>query len=437
MNETASPRLPKNWAAPFFTIWTGQAFSLLGSQLVQFALIWWLTKTTGSATVLATASLVGLLPQVLLGPIAGTFVDRWSRRVTMIIADGIIALATVLLAYLFWSGVVQIWHVYLLMFVRSMAGSFHWPAMQASTSLMVPKEHFSRIQGLNQILNGGMNIISAPLGALLLEVLSIQGVLSIDVVTAMIAILPLLFIAVPQPQTSSSPETKEDKTSVWQDFRIGLRYMLGWPGLLLVAVMAMVINLVLTPAFALIPILVTKHFGGEAFQLAWLDSTAGLGIIIGGLILSVWGGFHHRIKTTLLGLIIIGFGCLFLGFLPPSAYPLAIAATFVIGFGIPITDGPLLAVMQDVVAPDMQGRVFTLFGSLVKAMTPLGLIIAGPVADIFGVQTWFIIGGIVTGFMGIIGFFVPAIINIGANKDVDATPEPGKPTVAVSPVNGD
>ncbi|MCK4977843.1 MAG: MFS transporter, partial [Anaerolineales bacterium] len=181
MNETASPRLPKNWAAPFFTIWTGQAFSLLGSQLVQFALIWWLTKTTGSATVLATASLVGLLPQVLLGPIAGTFVDRWSRRVTMIIADGIIALATVLLAYLFWSGVVQIWHVYLLMFVRSMAGSFHWPAMQASTSLMVPKEHFSRIQGLNQILNGGMNIISAPLGALLLEVLSIQGVLSIDV----------------------------------------------------------------------------------------------------------------------------------------------------------------------------------------------------------------------------------------------------------------
>ena len=124
-------------------------------------------------------------------------------------------------------------------------------------------------------------------------------------------------------------------------------------------------------------------------------------------------------------------------FLPPSAYPLAIAATFVIGFGIPITDGPLLAVMQDVVAPDMQGRVFTLFGSLVKAMTPLGLIIAGPVADIFGVQTWFIIGGIVTGFMGIIGFFVPAIINIGVSKDVETTPELGKPTVAVSPVNGD
>jgi DHA3 family macrolide efflux protein-like MFS transporter len=355
----------------------------------------------------------------------------------MILADSVIALATVVLAYLFWSDVVQIWHVYLLMFVRSLAGSFHWPAMQASTSLMVPKEHFSRIQGLNQTLNGGMNIISAPLGALLLEVLSIQGVLSIDVGTAIIAIIPLFFIAVPQPQTSTLSETSEVKTSVWQDFRIGLRYMLGWPGLLLVAAMAMVINLVLTPAFSLVPILVTKHFGGEAFQLAWLDSTAGVGIIIGGLILSVWGGFQRRIVTTLLGLMIIGFGCIFIGVLPASAYPLAIAATFVIGFGIPITDGPLLAVMQDVVAPDMQGRVFTLFGSLVKAMTPLGLIIVGPVADSFAVQTWFIAGGIVTGFMGIIGFFVPAVTNIGESKVLDATTEPGNLIATTSPGKGD
>jgi DHA3 family macrolide efflux protein-like MFS transporter len=153
----------RGWAPPFFTIWTGQAFSLLGSQLVQFALIWWLTKTTGSATVLATASLVGLLPQVILGPVIGTLVDRWNRRLTLILADSTIALATLGLALLFWSGKVEIWHVYLLMFIRSTAGGFHWPAMQASTSLMVPKEHLARIQGLNQILQGGMNIASAPL----------------------------------------------------------------------------------------------------------------------------------------------------------------------------------------------------------------------------------------------------------------------------------
>lgn len=355
----------------------------------------------------------------------------------MIVADSVIALATVLLAYLFWNDMVQIWHVYLLMFIRALAESFHWPAMQASTSLMVPKEHFSRIQGLNQTLNGGMNILSAPLGALLLEVLSIQGVLSIDVVTAMIAILPLFFIPVPQPQTDSSQETKQDKPSVWRDFRVGLQYMFSWPGLLLIAVMAMVINLLLTPAFSLIPILVIKHFGGEALQLAWLESAAGIGIIVGGLVLSVWGGFQGRIKTTLLGLIIIGVGCLFIGFLPPSAYPIAIVATLSVGFGIAMTDGPLLAVMQDVVTPEMQGRVFTLFGSLVKAMTPLGLIIAGPVADIFGVQTWFIIGGIVTGFLGIVGFFIPAITNIGENVDVDTNTELGRSIVSANTLKAD
>lgn len=139
----------KKWMAPFFTVWVGGAFSLLGSQLVQFALIWWLTESTGSATVLATASLVGLLPQVLLGPLVGALVDRWSRRWVMIVADSATALATIGLALLFWNGSIQIWHVYLLMFIRSIGGGFHWSAMQASTSLMVPKEHLSRIQGLN------------------------------------------------------------------------------------------------------------------------------------------------------------------------------------------------------------------------------------------------------------------------------------------------
>src|SRR4030066_1615060 len=184
MNANAALERPKPWAPRFFSIWTGQAFSLFGSQLVSFTVIWWLTQTTGSATVLATASLVGLLPQVILGPLTGALVDRWSRRLTMIVADGIIALATVILAVLFALGHVQIWQVYALLFVRSVCGGFHWPAMQASTTLMVPNEQFSRIQGLNQMLQGGMNIASAPLGALLLALLPMEGILAIDVFTA-------------------------------------------------------------------------------------------------------------------------------------------------------------------------------------------------------------------------------------------------------------
>ena len=195
----------KNWAGPFFTIWTGQAFSLLGSRLVQFALIWWLTRTTGSATVLATASLVALLPQVILGPVVGALVDRWNRRLVMLVADSVVAIATLLLAFLFWHGSVQIWQVYLLLFARAIGGGFHWPAMTASTSLMVPENNLSRIQGLNQMLQGGMGILAAPLGALLLEILPMQGVLAIDVGTALLAITPLLFIGVSQPKSAVHP----------------------------------------------------------------------------------------------------------------------------------------------------------------------------------------------------------------------------------------
>src|SRR4030043_2426378 len=199
MDANTTLEKPNSWALRFFTIWTGQAFSLFGSQLVSFTVIWCVTQTTGSATVLATASLVGLLPQVILGPFTGTQVDRWNRRIIMIVADGLIALSPIVLAILFALGHVQIWQVYALLFVRSVSGGFHWPAMQASTTLMVPKEHLPRSQGLNQMLQGGMSIASAPLGALLLVWLPMQGILAIDVVTALLAISPLFFFKIPPP----------------------------------------------------------------------------------------------------------------------------------------------------------------------------------------------------------------------------------------------
>ena len=189
----------KNWAPRFFTIWTGQAFSLFGSQLVQFALIWWLTQKSGSATVLALATLVGMLPQIVLGPFAGAIVDRSNRRMIMIIADTGIALFTLLLIYLFATDQVQIWHVYVVMAIRSLGGAFHYPAMAASTPLMVPEAQLTRISGLNQTLQGLMALIAPPAGAFLLGVLPTQGVLFVDVGTALLAILPLFFINIPQP----------------------------------------------------------------------------------------------------------------------------------------------------------------------------------------------------------------------------------------------
>lgn len=402
---------------PFFVIWSGQAISLFGSQLVQFALIWWLTKITDSATVLATASLVGLLPQVLLGPVVGTLVDRWNRRITMIVADGVIAVATVGLAALFLTGAAQVWHVYLLLFVRATAGGFHWAAMAASTSLMVPKEHLTRIQGLNQTLQGGLNIISAPLAALLLDLLPMQGILAIDVGTAMFAIGSLLFVTIPQPQRREPPQgIQTGGPSVWQELRQGLRYVWSWPGLVMILLMATVINLALTPAASLLPILVTRHFRGEALDLGWLESAWGVGMVLGGVVLGVWGGFRRRILTSLTALVGLGIGISFVGLAPASSFSVAVGAMFFVGVMLPIVNGPIHAVVQAAVIPEMQGRVFSLMASVSAAMSPLGLAIAGPVADTMGVRTWFVMGGVVTALMGVIGFLIPEVVNVEDNQ---------------------
>ncbi len=425
-----SNQVGTGWQVPFFSVWAGQAFSLLGSALVQFALVWWLTTATGSATVLAMATLMAVLPSVFLAPFAGALVDRWDRRLVMIVADGLIALATIGLAGLFLTGAERVWAVYAVMFFRSAGGGFHWAAMQASTSLMVPEKHLSRVAGFNQTLQGAVNIVGPPLGALLLELVPLQGVLAIDVVTAMLAIAPLLFIQVPQPESGSNEGGSRPEVSVMQDVREGLGYVRRWPGLLAVLVMASVINLLLTPATSLMPILVTDHFGGEALELGWLESAWGGGVVVGGLILGAWGGFRRRILTSLMGLTGVGLGFLLVGLVPPWAFLWAVGAIFLAGMMNPITNGPVFSIIQASVDPSMQGRIFALIQSMAAAATPLGMIIAGPVADALGVRIWYVVGGVGCLLMGTGGFFVPAIVHLEDGRGTSVAE--GRPVASIS-----
>ena len=416
------------WKIAFFAIWGGEAVSLVGSNLAQFALVWWLTKTSGSATVLATATLVAMLPGIFLGPLAGAFVDRWSRRMVMIVSDGVSAVAAGCLAYLFWTGSIQIWHVYVVMFVRSIANSFQWPAMQASTSLMVPEQQLGRVAGLNQTLQGSVNIVSPPLGALLIGILPFHAIMAVDMVTAVPAILALVLVRIPQPPAREA--TMEARPSVLADLREGLQYVWRWPGLLALMLMATLINFLLNPAFSLTPILVIRHFGGDTLHLSWIDSTFGIGIVVGGLLLSVWGGFRRRILTSLAGLIGVGCGTLVIGLTPRDGFWVALSAMGLLGVMQPLTNGPIFAILQSVVAPEMQGRVFTLIGSIAGAMSPLSLAIAGPLADRFGVQTWYLLGGIGCLAMGIGSFFIPVLTGLESQA---GRPQSSRSTGSLSP----
>jgi DHA3 family macrolide efflux protein-like MFS transporter len=423
----------ENWKPRFFTLWTGQAFSLFGSSLVGFALVWWLTVTTGSATVLATATLVAMLPQIVLSPFAGVVVDRASRRLVMLAADSLTALFTLVLVWLFASGQAQVWHVYAIMFIRSAAGAFHFPAMQASTSLMVPEQHLSRVAGMNSTLQGLMSIAAPALGALLVSVLPMHQVMMIDIVTALFAIVPLLFIAVPQPKREAHAHSEgAAKPTFMADLREGVRYVLAWRGLTIILGMAMLINFLLTPASSLTPILVTKHFGGGAPQLALMEATWGIGMIAGGLFLSVWGGFKRRVFTSMSGLLLLGMAMSVQGILPAQLFVAALVCSMLAGVANPITNGPLFAVIQATVAPAMQGRVMSLIGALSSAVTPLSLLVAGPIADAIGVQAWYLVGGVACLVLGVAGFFIPALANIETEMKQPAVMDQAAPAVAIA-----
>ena len=359
--------------------------------MVRFALIWWLTEQSGSATVLMTATLVSMLPTIFVAPFAGALVDRWNRRWVMIVADGSIALLTALLALLYWLQVEQIWHVYVILFLRSLGGVFQGPAMRASVPLMAPKHQLARIEGLNSTVQGVVTIVSPPLGALLLEILSMQGTLAIDIVTAVLAIGPLLFLSIPQPERDRA---YEGPSSVLKDMAVGFRYVWNWRGLLFMFVVLAGMQFFIVPSFSLLPLVVIEHFGGGVFELGWVNSAQGLGFISGGFLLSIWGGFKKRTLTPLIGLLGVGLGSVAFGLVPGDALQLALVVVFLRNLMFPLIKGPITAIFQSHVPPAMQGRVFTLQMSTISVMSPLGLAIGGPVADAFGAHSLFLVAGI-------------------------------------------
>ena len=394
---------------PFLVLFGGQSVSLLGSQAVQFAMIWWLTESTGSAAVLAVAGLLGLAPQIVLGPVIGALVDRWNRKRVLWLADSLVAAASAGLALAFLAGPVPYPVVLAVLFVRALGGAFHAPAMLASTSLMVPERHLTRIQGLQQAVQGGALIVTAPLGALLVTTLPMAAVMAVDVVTALVALVPLEFVAVPQPDRSVVDDGSHVLRATWRDILSGVTYLRERAGHVPLLAMATVVNLCMVPALALLPLLVMEQ-GGGASTLGWLNSAFGIGTIVGGVLLGVWGGFRRRVHTTFAGLMLAGVGTIVLGTAGSAA--MAVAGIVLLGVTIPCVNGPIQAVLQATVAPDLQGRVFTLYGSAAGAMIPLGLAIAAPVAELLGVSAWYLAGGAACVAMGVTGFLVPSIARI-------------------------
>ncbi len=409
-------KIQQDWKKAFFPFWISQLVSLLGSALVMFTLVWWLTEKTGSATVLATATMVGMIPEIIIQPFAGAIVDRINRKRVIIIADGVIAFATLVLGILFYLDLADVWAIYGLMLIRAVGGAFHYPAGQASVALMVPREQLARLGGLTQAARGIINIVSAPLGALILTYMDVEGAMLIDVVTAAIAIGIVAMTHIPRQEKLASNGGNWFST-VMQDMKDGLRYVIQWKAMVLLVGIALVFKAALSPAFSLIPLLVYEHLQGNAAQYSLVEVVGGVGIILGGLLLGVWGGFKKQILTIFLGLFGVGVGVFLMGFIPAGGFIWMLPLMFLVGFTVPLVDGPFGAIMQSAVDNAYQGRVMTLLGSILNLSGPIGLAMAGPASDRFGLQVWYITAGLLIFACLLFGLFNKTVMRVEEGPD--------------------
>ncbi len=382
-----------DWQSRFFIIWTGQALSLIGSSLTQFVLVWWITETTNSPGALAMAGVMAILPTALFSPLGGAIADRFSRRAVMILADAITAACMALLVVLFATHRVQLWQVYLLMFVRATMQSFQQPAAGASTVNLVPVSWLGRVAGMNQALQGVMTIASAPLGALALAFLPMQGALMIDVATAVLGITPLFFYAIPQPRIQ---ETALTPAALWGEIRAGADYVWQSPGLARLYAVTGLVVLTIMPTFSLTPLLVTQHFKGGVNQVALMEGFAGLGIIAGGIFISIWPLFKRRVLTVMLSFALSCFTVALTALMPGNMLWLATVWWAISGFTFSTGNAPLTAMLQTLVPNELQGRTLALLNMIAGLAAPVGLAIAGPLGEALSVQGVFILGGLLS-----------------------------------------
>lgn len=395
------------WKPRFFILWTGQSLSLIGSALTQFMLIWWITDTTGSASALAISGIMALLPQAIFGPIGGILADRWNRRLIMIITDSITALCIVVLSILFATEIVEVWHIYVLLFIRSTMQAFQNPATIATTSMIVPPTWLSRVAGMNQTVQGIMSIAAAPLGALILGFVPLQTALLIDVVTALMAVIPLLFFVIPQIK-----RTDTHQVTFWQDFKEGLHFVVGNRGLLWLYGLTTLMVAVILPAIILTPLLVRNEFGGGINEVALTEGVAGLGMLLGGIAISVIAMPRRQIPFILIMYALSCITVAIMGIAPSDFFIVALVSWFISGATYTMGNAPVIGLFQKIVPNQILGRAMSLFSTLIGIASPIGLALAAPLGELLGVRAVLIIGGVLSTVVCLAGFFSPALMKI-------------------------
>jgi DHA3 family macrolide efflux protein-like MFS transporter len=388
----------EHWKKNITLFLTGQIISLFGSSLVQYAILWHITLETQSGVMMTIYIICGFLPTFFLSPFAGVWADRYNRKKIIILADAFIALATLVLAILYIMGYEYIWLLFVIAAVRAFGSGLHGPAISAVIPQLVPENQLTRVNGINTSVQSIIMLISPIVSAALLGWFELQYIFFIDVVTAIFAIMVLMFLVeVPTHQKALEIQT----TAYLDDLKAGFVYIRDHSYLKYFFVFSIFFFFMISPLAFLTPLQTVRSYGDDLWRLSALEISFSSGMIIGGIIMASWGGFNNKIHSMTLSTWLVGIGTVALGLKPPFWIYLALMAFM--GITIPIFNTPAAVILQTKVEPSYMGRVFGVLGMIHSSMMPLGMLVFGPLSDSVSIELLLLVTGV---FLFVMGFFL-------------------------------
>lgn len=400
-----------DWKKTVGVFMISQTVSLLGSMLVMYAIMWHITLETQSGLMMTIMVMCTFIPALLISPFAGVWADKLNRKMLMIVADMGIALVTLIIAILFFMGIREVWILFVVSVVRSFGQSVHQPAVSAVYPQIVPETHLVKIQGIAQGIQSSSMILMPLLAGLLLAYFKLELILFIDVVTAAIAVMILItYVKLPKHAAELHPSTID----YFEDIKRGIHYAFTHKlifNILLFSFLFMI--MVAAPSF-LTYLQVARVFGAEAWRLSALEAIFGTGMLLGSIVITLWGGFKNRLVTFFLCYIAIGLGTVGLGL--PFNFIFYIGLWGFVGFFISLSNPLMVGLIQEKVDPKYIGRVFSVFGLINTISLPLGMLIFGPLSDVFDISLIILLSGVGMGIIAMVPLFNRTLLLEGLPK---------------------
>ncbi len=374
----------------YLIFWSGQLFSLLGSTVVFFVIMWWITVEYKSPIFLAFATFLYLLVMTLSMPIAGVLADRINRKVLILVVDSLQALTTLIMLLFFQFGIANIWIVCLFVSIRAIFQGFHVPTLNAIIPSMVPRDKLTRINGINFLFTGVVQMFASFVSSILWLFLPINIILWIDIITFFIALVPLLLISIPTVNHINPVENENElveKRSFIKEFKLGFKIIKLIPGLVIMIILSMLLNFLIRPLDTLMPLYINVNHGGTAGHLALTMIIFQGGLIAGAVVASVKKEWNNKIRVIFISIVIALVGYLIFAIAPKRSYLIMGIGGVILGFNLPIINALYQTFLQTTVPPDKIGRVSSIDSTFSSAISPIGALLSGPLALLIGIQS--------------------------------------------------